>query len=246
MLAGLLVLSACGSDGETSSDEASSAPSASSSADSEADPEAAPEADLEGIPDVVAVVNGESIDKDEFEQVYTRQFQSASGQAQATGQPVDQDALKEQTVEGLVGNELLTQEADRREITASKAAVNAEFASLLEQNGLKSRKDLAPLLEEQGLSLDDLLEQVEAQIRIDQLIKQVTPDALKVTQKEVRALYEQVAQQQEAAPEGAQELPPLDEVRGEIVDQIRGDKQGQAAQALVTDLRKDADVTINL
>lgn len=195
---------------------------------------------------MVAVVNGESIDKDEFEQVYTRQFQSASSQAQATGQPVDQDALKEQTVEGLVGNELLTQEADRREITATKAAVNAEFATLLKQNGMESRKDLTPLLEEQGLSLDDLLEQVEAQIRIDQLVKQVTPGALKVTQKEVQALYDQVAQQQEAAPEGSQELPPLNQVRGEIADQIRGDKQGQAAQALVTDLRKDADVTINL
>ncbi|GAB2766992.1 SurA N-terminal domain-containing protein [Nocardioides salsibiostraticola] len=246
MLAGLLVLSACGSDGETSSDDASAAPSASASADSEAAPEAAPEADLEGIPDVVAVVNGESIDKDEFEQVYTRQFESASSQAQATGQPVDQDALKEQTVEGLVGNELLTQEADRLKITATKASVNAEFATLLEQNGLESRADLEPLLEQQGLSIDDLTEQVEAQIRIDQLIEEVTPGALKVTQKEVRALYDQVAEQQEANPDAAQELPPLNEVRGEIVNQIRGDKQGQAAAALVTDLRKDADVTINL
>ncbi len=244
MLAGVLALSACGSeDGDSNdADAASSAPSASAPAD----PEAAPEADLDGLPDVVAVVNGEEIGRDEFEQVYTRQFESASGQAQSTGQPVDQDVLKEQTAEGLVGNALLTQEADRLDIAATKADVNAELATLMKQNGLTSRKDLAPLLEQQGLSIADLLEQVEAQIRIDRLIKKITPGALKVTKQEVRALYDQVAEQQAANPQNAQELPPLNQVRGEIVDQIRGDKQGQAAQALVTDLRKDADVTINL
>lgn len=246
MVVALMTLSACGG-GDTTSTDSGDQPTQTSSTpplDPGAPPEA-PEPDLEGIPEVVAVVNGESISREDFEQVYTRQFQATSAQAQTTGQPVDQEALKEQTLDGLVGNELLIQAADRRNIAASDADVETELADLLAQNGLDSREDLTPLLAQQGLSLDDVLEQIEVQIKIDRLIERVTPGALKVTRQEVRAFYDQVAQQQQANPQ-SQELPPLSEIRGEVEDQLRTEKEGEAAQALVADFRQDAEITVNL
>ena len=75
--AALLTLTACnagGDDDSKASDDSSASadPSASSSADAAAEP------DLDGIPDVVAEVNGEEVTKDEFVPIYEVAFQQAA------------------------------------------------------------------------------------------------------------------------------------------------------------------------
>ncbi len=241
--AGLLVLTACG--GSEDSADADSQESTSASADPSEQP-GAPEPDLEGIPDPVAEVNGEPIGREEFVTAYERQFQSLAAQAQSTGQPLDQDQLKEQTAQNLVGTELLTQEAERRKISASDAAVDREVDRLIKENGLESRADLKPLLKQQDLTLEDLLDQVAIQIQVEKLLATTSPGAGKVSKKEIRDLYDQAKAQQKGAGDQAQAVPPLQQVRSQIVDQIRTQKQGEAAQSLVAKLRKDAEVTINL
>src|SRR5699024_9037126 len=72
-----------------------------------------PEPDLEGMPDIVADVNDGEVTKEDFEATYQQQFQQMAMQAQMSGQnmdEIDQDELKEQTADGLVGQELLMQE----------------------------------------------------------------------------------------------------------------------------------------
>src|SRR5699024_10439920 len=72
------------------------------------------EPNLEGIPDIVADVNDGEVTKEDFEATYQQQFQQMAMQAQMSGQNMDeieQDELKEQTADGLVGQELLMQEA---------------------------------------------------------------------------------------------------------------------------------------
>ncbi|MDS8765667.1 SurA N-terminal domain-containing protein, partial [Streptococcus pneumoniae] len=82
-----------------------------------------PEPDLEGIPEVVAEVNGEEVSKEEFETAYTGQFQQAAMQAQMSGQEIDQNQLKTQLAESMVGQKLLVQEAENQELTASDEEV---------------------------------------------------------------------------------------------------------------------------
>src|SRR5699024_12343092 len=65
-----------------------------------------PEPDLEGIPNIVADVNDGEVTKEDFEATYQQQFQQMAMQAQMSGQnmdEIDQDELKEQTADGLVG-----------------------------------------------------------------------------------------------------------------------------------------------
>src|SRR5699024_11666505 len=76
-----------------------------------------PESKLEGITDIVADVNDREVTKEDFEATYQQQFQQMAMQAQMSGQnmdEIDQDELKEQTADGLVGQELLMQEANDR------------------------------------------------------------------------------------------------------------------------------------
>jgi hypothetical protein len=247
--AALFGLAGCSSD----SDEGAEAPStvaesAGSTASADATEPAMPEADLEGIPDVVAVVNGVEITKEDFVTQYEGTFSQMAMQAQMSGQPVDQDALKTQTVENMVGNELLLQEADARGITAEPEAVDAALAELVTSMGAESEEAVFEMLAEQGFDEDEVREELANQVRYEQLVADEAGDTTP-SDEEVQSLYDEVVAQQEAAgAAGGQtsEVPPLDEVRPQVEDQLRSEKENAAIQALVAELREAADVTINL
>ncbi|PKH40613.1 peptidyl-prolyl cis-trans isomerase SurA [Nocardioides alpinus] len=243
----LLTLSACGggdSDSASADKDASASPSTSESAD--ADAPAGAEPDLEGIPDVVAEVNGEEVTKDEFVPIYESQYAQAAQQAQTTGQAPDEEALKKQTVDNLVDTELLAQEAESRGIEVSDEDVDAELADIAEQNQMGSADELLAAVVEQGVTEEQALEQVETQLMVEQLVED-EDGPLEPTDKELRALYAQVKQQAAQSGGGAaQQIPPFAQARAQLVEQATSQKVGEVAQTLVEGLREDADITINL
>lgn len=211
--------------------------------------EAAPgEPDLAGLPAVVAVVNDREITKDDFVPAYTAQFRQASAQAEATGTPVDQDQLKEQTVESLVSNELLVEEAERRDFAASDADVDAALEDFAEQGGAESVEAYLGTLAEQGLDEDAVRAQLQDQVKLDQLLADEAGTE-EPTEEELRELYDQaVAQQEQLGQAGGEEaeVPSFDEVRDQLADQAVQQDESEAAQALLADLRPDAEVKVNL
>lgn len=240
--AALLTLSACGSGGGDDSD-ASDASSESSSASPSAEAGAQP--DLDGIPEVVAEVNGEEVTRDEFVPLYEAQFQQAAAQAQMGGEAPDEDALKKQTLDEIVDTELLAQEAETRGIEVTDDDVDAELTSLAEQNGMKTGDELLEAIAQQGMDEDTARDQVETQVLVEQLVAD-EGGAGEPTEKELRTLYAQAKEQQSQAGEGAQELPPFKQVRSQLAEQAKAQETGKVAQALVTSLREDADITSNL
>jgi len=243
---------ACGDEGSGADQEASSDQSTEEQLPEQdgQDPQQPelPEPDLEGIPDVVAEVNGEKIDKEEFEAAYQSQFQQMAMQAQMTGEEIDQDLLKESTAENLVGNELLTQEAASREITASEEQVDETLQELAEANGMDSGEDFIAALTEQGMAEDEVMDQLKAQVEIEQLITEEAGD-IEPTEAELQELYDQTAAQQElAAGEGgeAEEMPAFEDVEDQLKEQVKAQKEGEATQALVDSLREKGEVTIHL
>ena len=246
----VLTLAACGGgDGDSDSADASSSASSSPSEDAEAEPDAGAadgaQPDLEGIPDVVAEVNGEEVTKEEFVPIYTATFQQAAAQAQAGGEAPDEDALKQQTVDDLVSTELLAQEAEARGIEVSDEDIDAELEDVAAQNQLGSAEELLAAVEAQGVSEEQAREQVGTQIMVEQLV--VDEDgSLEPTDKELRTLYAQVKEQAAQAGEGAQQIPPFAEARAQLAEQATSQKIGEVAGTLVEELREGADITINL
>ncbi|NEE01710.1 peptidylprolyl isomerase [Phytoactinopolyspora halotolerans] len=206
---------------------------------------AAPEPDLESIPDVVAVVNGEEILKEDFVPAYESQFQQFAMQAQATGEDVDEEQLKQQTADNMVSNELLLQEADNRNVDASQEEIDQTLNDLATQNGLESADEFIAALEEQGMAEDEVMAQLENQVKLDELIADEAGDT-EPTEKELRELYEQAEAQQGQAGEEAPEMPPFEEVKPQLEEQAKAEKESAAAEELVGKLREDAEVTINL
>jgi peptidyl-prolyl cis-trans isomerase SurA len=95
------------------------------------------------------------------------------------------------------------------------------------------------------MSEDQARAQVETQVLIEQLVadEDGSPEP---TEKQLRALYSQAKQQQAQSGQKGQEIPPFAQVRPQLEEQAKAQQVGKVATALVKDLRKDADITINL
>lgn len=253
LAAATIALGACGG-GDSSSEkpdatDKSTSQAASAGADEGADKgagETGTEPDLAGIPDVVAEVNGEEVTKDEFVVLYKVQFQQALTQAQAGGPPPDEDVLKAQTADNLVDTEILVQEADARGFEVTDADVDAELTRIAQQSQMKDPEELIAALAEQGTTEEQARDQLSSQLLIKKLVDDEA-GPITSSDKELRTIYQEVKDQAEAQ-KGAQqqEIPPFADVKSQIADQARSEKLAEVAKTLVDDLRKDADITINL
>jgi murein L,D-transpeptidase YcbB/YkuD len=242
LAATLAGVAGCGGTGDNAAGGGSG--SAPASAPASAPSTGGSQADLGNVPEVVATVNEEKISKDEFSRAYQSQFQQASMQAQQTGQPVDQDQLKTQVAESMVGTVLLSQEAERRGFDASATKVDKTLTDLAKQNGMKSDEQFLQALKKQGMSAEDVRSQVADQVKIDQLMAKEAGNT-KPTQAELKKLYQQAKSQQQASGQQG-EMPPFKEVRSQLVEQAKTEKENKVGQELVTSLRKQGEVKINL
>ncbi|MBY7142796.1 SurA N-terminal domain-containing protein [Virgibacillus sp. NKC19-3] len=248
----IAVMAACGDTEESAEDnnedaETQEEESAEEGEGEEAAPEM-PEPDLEGIPDVVAEVNGEEISGEEFETTYQGQFQQASMQSQMTGEEVDQDQLKGQVAESMIGTELLIQEADNSDYDASEEEVDETLDELVEMNQLESKEEFMTAMEEQGMDEEEIMSQIETQVKIDKLIADEAGDT-EPTEEELEELYDQFAEQQEqmGGEDGEEaEVPSFDEMKPDLEEQVKSQKEMEASETLVEQLREDADVTNHL
>src|SRR5699024_3143607 len=158
-----------------------------------------PEPDLEGIPDIVADVNDGEVTKEDFEATYQQQFQQMAMQAQMSGQnmdEIDQDELKEQTADGLVGQELLMQEANDRVSDMSYVYIDEIIDKVVYQNGMGSKDEFVEALEEQWMDEDEFMEQIDTQVSVDKLLEEESGD-LELSEDEVKVAYEDMLKQQQ-------------------------------------------------
>ncbi|MGO1508425.1 MAG: SurA N-terminal domain-containing protein [Microbacteriaceae bacterium] len=227
----LFALAGCSGTGEEAPSEGSQQEGASQ------------QPDLEGIPDVVAEVNGEEITKDEFVTVYEMQYTQMQAQAQQTGQELDQNQLRTQTAESMIDIELFMQEADERKIEFSQKEIDATLEELAATNQMETTDDLLAALKEQGMGEKEVFAEVEKQERIDQLLTEELGDA-QPTEEELVALYEQATAQQKQA--GGEEPPPFEDVKPQLVEQALNSKKAEAQQTLASELREGAEITMNL
>ncbi|MFB4164200.1 SurA N-terminal domain-containing protein [Alteribacillus sp. JSM 102045] len=204
-----------------------------------------PDPDLEDIPDVVAEVNGEEISKDEFESVYVSTLNTYAMQGMNIEEQDDdgemEKQIQEQTVEQLIGQELLIQEADKRELTASDEEVEEELTSLKEQFG--SDEEFKQALESENLSEEELQSDIEKQVKVEKLVEDEAGN-IEVSEDELKEMYEQMSQAQ--GGEDGEEGPSFEEMKPQLEEQMKQQKEGEEIQKLVEELRESGDVTVNI
>lgn len=247
-LAGVLALAACGDASESEPEEgaAASQDEGQGAEDGAAgeQPEM-PEADTEDIPDVVAEVNGDELSGEDFTVLYESQFQQLAMESQATGEELDQDQLKEQTLDSMIGNELLLQEAREQGFEASDEEVDALITDQAASYGMESADEFIEAYEEQGMSAEQLTEDARSQVLINQLLEDLEIE--EPSEEELREIYDEaVAAQEDSDSEEQAELPSFEDARDEVEEQATSDARNEAAIDLVEELRSEGDIETHL
>lgn len=199
-----------------------------------------PEADLEGLPEVVAEVDGVEITREDFTSVYEGQFQQAAMQAQMSGEEVDQVALKQRTAEGMVDTELLLLEAAERSIAPTQDEVSAVAEEIASANDM-SADEFFTALEAQGLDRESALAELTEQTALEQLFAEEAGE-LELSEDELRDRYDEIAEQ--AGPDAG--LPEFEDARATLETEMRREHENAAVQSLVEQLRDSADITYHL
>lgn len=222
---------------ENNQQEESDEGSSDEQASGEEQAEELPEPDLSDVPDVVATVNGEEITKEEFEPIFTSNYEQHPPQAAASSDQSNEELqtnLKEQTAESLIDQELLTQEAEARDYEVNEEEINDQISSLREQ--FDSDEEYQQALEEQGYTEEELREEARASLQRQALLDEELED-VEVSDEEVEELYDQV---------GGEDAGSLEDLRPQLEQQLEQQKLQQQQQEYADQLREDADVENNI
>ena len=196
------------------------------------------EPDLAGIPDIVAEVNDKEISGEEFELTYLSQFQQFALQAQMSGQEIDQEQLKKELAESMIDQELLIQEANHRDFVATDDEIETMINDLVEMNDLESEQALFDLFAEQGMSEEQVKEELSVQIKLEQLVDDEAKD-ITVSQEEIQDMYDELVAMYEDTEE---EVPDYDDIEADLEEQMITQEKNEIIFELIEQLRDNAEI----
>ncbi|ALC83560.1 MULTISPECIES: SurA N-terminal domain-containing protein [Bacillus] len=188
----------------------------------------------------VAIVN----DKELLGSDYNAVLASSQSQLQQMGQdPTSEEAakqIKEQTINSLVGQTLLIQDADKKGYKASDDEVNKQLEESKKQ--YKSEKEFNDAVKQAGLDADKLKAQFAESITFQKYVdKEIKVD--EATDKEIQQYYDQISQQGNST---GQKPPKLEEIKPKIKEQLEQQKKQEKLVTKVEELKKQSKVDIKI
>jgi len=191
--------------------------------------------DTSELSDTVARVNGEEITRTELENSET-QLATQQGIDIGSLDTATREQLQAQALDALIANALIQQVVASSGIVATEADVDAQINTIRGQ--FQDDAEFQEALSGQGLSEAGLREQVRGEMVTQTYLDQTLDLAsVTVTDEEVNALYEQEAVVTE-------DVPPLEDVRGQIESFVIQQKQQELLAAHIQQLRSAADIEI--
>ncbi len=183
-----------------------------------------------------ALVNGTVIAKSDFESSFNQLMQMAAASGASTTDVAVIEQNRTQAIDTLVNGELLRQAALAAGRTATPDAIAARYAEI--ETGLGGKEQLAAKMAEYGITETVLRRDIENEILIQGFFDEKFPlTGYEVTDADIDAFY--------AGLGGAEaRLPPLSDVKTQVAEQIKFDRQQTAITEYIDTLRGEADIEI--
>jgi len=184
---------------------------------------------------LAARVNGEEVKKTLLEERFERAKASYEAQGIALA---DQEitTIRQQLLDDLISETLLFQYAREQGITATEEMIENEYQQIVLQ--FPSEEDFQNTLTTQGMNTQELRQEISRQLIFRQIAdRKAAEGKIIVSEEEMRRTYDETA-------ESGTEVPPFEEVRGEIEEFLRQQKIGQLMDELVGQLRAQASIEI--
>ncbi len=136
---------------------------------------------------IVAQVNNEIITLSELEQtIKYLQVDPATG-----GKVKDNDAVRRQTLDSLIDRKLAKEEAKRLGLTVSDKEIQKTLDDIKKRNNITDDEAFARQLAKDGLSLEQLRQQISENLTRDRLIQIMVRSKVKVSEEDMRRFYEE-------------------------------------------------------
>ncbi|MEZ4104152.1 MAG: SurA N-terminal domain-containing protein [Candidatus Paceibacterota bacterium] len=182
-----------------------------------------------------AKVNGEVITKGDLDSGVKQLVEIASLQ----GMDVSDDAMKEQfenqALDTLINGEILRQKAISEGVEAKESDIDNRFSEISE--GVGGDEVLEERMAEFGISKETLRKDIENEILIQGLFDNLFPETIEVTDEDVTTFYEENGGE-------AGGLPPLEDIKEQIIEQIRVNKENEQVGQYIEELRQEAEIEI--
>lgn len=185
----------------------------------------------------VAMVNGEAIERAEFDKRFT-QVNTAITTQQGPLDATSTSKLRDSVLEEMINTKLLLQEANKAGITVTQEDIDKSYADLLKNFGTQEKLD--EQLSAVGMTKDELLSNIRNERLIQAYLDAKTEiKSLKVTDEEIKAFYDQQF-------EGQKDAPKLEDVKAPIQSQLLQQKTAALIQAKVAELRTQSEIKMTL
>ena len=174
----------------------------------------------------VVNVNGDEVNGDEYNSIYKQLKMTMHQYGEDTS---NLDQIKEQTINILIEQQLIKQDAADKGLKVSEEEVQSEFDTLKENNG----EQLTAVLEQFQLSEDNFKDQLA-----DDLITQKYIESeldTEVTDKEVQESYDKLKENNE-------EIQDFDTIKDQLKQTLTNQKVQEQLQVKVDELKENAEV----
>src|SRR5699024_10540095 len=215
----LLVVSACG-DKEDEAEEAQTP-----------EPVEISEEGLVDDKEVVATVNETEILGSQYNPAYRERKELENFNVESA-KDIETDKVKEITLEGLIGQELINQESKKLDIEVTDKEV-LEEVEILESQEVDV---LASLLEQFDWTQEDLEAQIRQDLTNNRYIEKTID--VEVTDEEAKKEYERVKEE----TEDKETVPDYDEVADNVKLQMTQQKQNEELQKHIDKFKEEADI----
>ena len=188
----------------------------------------------------VAIVNDTKILGSDYNGILS----SIQGQMQQMGQdPTSKEAaeqVKNQTIDSLVGQTLLLQEADKKSYKVSEADIKKRLDEVKKQ--FKTEKEFESALKKTGMDMKTLETQIADGLKLNQYVEKEISVG-KITDEEIQKTYDQYAEKGKTT---GQEIPKFEEVKPQIEQSLQQQKQQEKLAQHVEELKKNAKIEIKI
>lgn len=186
----------------------------------------------------VATVDGVEISKADYDSSLSQLTNMTAEQGVDVTDAEVVAQLKTQALDTLVNAEVLRQAAVDAGITVTPEEVEARYAEI--RDGIGGDEALMQRMAEFGVTEAGLRLDIENEFLIQGLFDtMVDIDSITVEDSEITDLYTQAGGVEAG-------LPPLEEVKEQIISQIKFDKEQELVSAYIEELRAGADVEIKI
>ena len=183
------------------------------------------------------IVNGERISRELYDKNYAQLSTQAASQGLDAASPEVAAEIKQQSIDIVVNSELLRQAAVAGGVVVTDEQIQGRYDEIVASQG--GVEQLMARMTELGITEEGLLADIENEILIQtHLSAAVDTTGLAVTEEEIKALYDSIASGQSV------EVPPLEEVRAQVEQEIRYGKEQELISEYINKLKETAEIEV--